>query len=119
MLMKQKLFISKKSKAKPTKCTFNIGNGKIKIVPSYKYLGILFDQHLSFKECAQSSSDSAGIPLSSVISKLQGQAYIVVGYHAFTKLFATSVRHISDYDSAIWSTNNKSGQKVENRAIHF
>ena len=31
-----------------TKCTFNIKNEEIKIVPCYKCLGILFDQHNAY-----------------------------------------------------------------------
>ena len=40
--------------------------------------------------------------LSSIISKLQGLTYSVVGYNTFTKLFATSVMPILDYASVIW-----------------
>ena len=41
-----------------TEFEFNVGNSKLEIVPSYKYLGVIFDAHLNFKECSQALSDA-------------------------------------------------------------
>ena len=32
----------------------------LSIVPSYKYLGIILDDHLNFNDCTQTLSDAAG-----------------------------------------------------------
>ena len=41
----------------------------IENVSKFKYLGVIFDEFLNFKECANVLADSAGRALSAVISK--------------------------------------------------
>ena len=91
---KTKVVHLKKSIAKnKTNCTFNIDDEEIKTVPCYKHLGILFDQHLSFKECAQIICDSVLKVLSSIISKLQGRIYSIIHHNTFTNY----LQHLLDY----------------------
>ena len=50
----------KKQRRTRTKFKFQIGESELSIVPSYKYLGAMFDENLNFKDCEQILADAAG-----------------------------------------------------------
>lgn len=97
-----------------------MGENEIEKVACYKYLGVLFDQHLKFTSCSESLSESAGRALSSIISKLQSFTFCKVNYDSFTKIFMSCVRPILDYGASIWGFNNERlGQRIQDRAVRY
>ena len=88
----------------------------LNFVKSYKYLGVLFDEHLEFKQCEQTLTDSASRALGNIIAKLKGIKNM--GCKTYTKLYENCVLPIMGYGSAIWAYGNTKGsQVVQNRAI--
>ena len=117
---KTKVIHFRKQKKKETNYKFQIGEKEIGKVSCYKYLGVLFDQHLTFKNCAASLSESAGRSLSSIISKFPSLTNSKIDYNSFTKLYTSCVRPILDYGASIWGFNNeKFGQRIQDRAIRY
>ena len=108
-----------RNKRKNKTCfNFKINGSEIEIVNQYQYLGIIFDEHLTFEKCAKALSDSGGRALGSVISKFK--QFKNVGYNTFTKLYDTGVNSIISYGASIWGYGNeKTGQAVQNRAMRY
>ena len=101
-----------------TSFNFKINGSKIEIVDHYQYLGIIFDEYLTFEKCAKALSDSGGRALGSVISKFK--QFKNVGYNTFTKLYDTGVNSIISYGASIWGYDKeKFGQAVQNRAMRY
>ena len=71
-------------------------------MPFYKYLGVIFDEHLSFEQNATVLADAACRALGAVRSKFKNIKSC--GYNTFNTLFNSGVLSISDYSSAIWGT---------------
>ena len=83
-----------------TTCTFSLGNKSLKIVSCYKYLGVIFDEHLSFDQNASVLTDCAGRVLGTIRTKLK---YVKEwGYTTFNTLFKSGVWSIADYSAGIW-----------------
>ena len=119
-ISKTKVIHFRKIRKNETKYKFKIGENEIEKVACYKYLGVLFDQHLTFKNCAESLSESAGRALSSIISKLQQFTFSKVNFESFTKIFTSCVRPILDYGASIWGFNNERiGQRIQDRAVRY
>jgi len=57
----------RKVRKKKTNFQFKLGNENLLIVPKYKYLGVILDENLNFRECSSTLADSAGRALASVI----------------------------------------------------
>ena len=92
-----------------TNFNFQFGNNPLTIESQYKYLGVLFDEFLSFENNASALADAACRALGAIRSKIQ---YIKpCGYKTFNTLFSSGVISISDYSAAIWGT--KSFPKIE------
>ena len=108
-----------RNKRKPvTNFEFKINNYKIELTNNYRYLGIIFDEHLTFELCARTLAESGGRALSSIISKFK--QFKNIGYHTFTKLYDTGVNSIISYGASIWGYgNDKFGQLVQNRAMRY
>ena len=89
-----------------------------KIVSSYKYLGIIFDEHLTFNKCTEILSESAGRALFRVISKFKKLQDCT--FKTFTKLFDTGITPIHDYSAGVWEyTYRKPINDIQNRAIRI
>lgn len=97
---------------------FKLGSEKLLYTNSYKYLGVIFDEHLTFENASSVFADSAGRALGSISSKVKSMKN--VGYGTFTKLYNSGVKPILNYCSGVWGFQNwKSLQKIQNRAIRF
>ena len=97
---------------------FKYGENILSIVPNYKYLGIILDEHLNFNDCTQTLSDAAGRALGGIIAKFKTLKN--VGYDTFTKLFNLGVRPVYEYAAGIWGFYKASAiDKVQNRAIRY
>ena len=80
---------------------FSLGNELIENVSKFKYLGVIFDEFLNFKEYANVLADSAGRALSAVISKCFPFKYTSVGWNSFTKLYDSTVYSIMSYCAGV------------------
>ena len=71
---------------------------------TYTYLGIVFDEHLTFSECIKTHTDAAGRALGGLISecqKLKG-----LGYECYCKLYDSLVVPVQYYEAEIWCIVN-------------
>ena len=65
---------------------FTFGTTVLTYASTYKYLGLILDEHMNFKEGTQVLSDSAGRALGAVLNKVK--ACKDLGYHTFTQLLS-------------------------------
>ncbi len=90
----------------------------LEVVESYKYLGVIFDQYLTFAKATQTLSNAAGRALGGMICKYKTMKEM--GYSTYSKLFSAMVTPVMDYGSAVWG--GKSYDKLDsvtNRAQRF
>ena len=57
--MKSQVVHLRKHRRPHTSCKFHIGEIEIHIVQYYKYLGVIFDEYLNFKQCEETLADAA------------------------------------------------------------
>ena len=79
---------------------FIYGSHKLAIVNEYKYLGVFFDEHLSFSSNADALAASAGRALGLLRYKLKFLKEC--GCSTYTKLFSSCICPILDYCAGIW-----------------
>ena len=103
---KTKIVHFRKTRKKKTNFIFSIGNDRLDIVSSYRYLGVIFGENLMFQQCSENLYASTGQALSSIISKFKTFTYGTAGCKTFTTLYNTGVRSILDYGSEVWSYEN-------------
>ena len=97
---------------------FLFGHLPIYTVQTYTYLGIVFDEHLTFSECIKTRTDAAGRALGGLISKCQKLKGL--GYDSYCKLYDSLVVTVQDYGAEIWSiVNSKTAEKIHERAMRY
>ena len=88
---------------------------KLDYCSTYKYLGVVFDEHLNFKENAVCLAQSGNRALGSVVAKYKKNTFI--GFSTYTKIYNSCVCPIIDYGSAVWGYNMyKEIDKVQQKA---
>ena len=98
--------------------TFKLDGKLIETVKKYKYLGIILDEHLDFKECAKTLCEAGGRALSKIIGKFRN--FKDLNYRTYTNLYNACVWPILNYCSSVWGFKNFGfAEKVQNRAIRF
>ena len=114
--LKSKVIHFRHSSIGKTEFDFKLSGQSIECVDKYKYLGIIFDEHLTFKNTAQLLSDSGGRALGKVLSKMKKLKGF--GYETYTKLYGSYVDPILLYGAGVWGYNNFSVcETIQNRAI--
>ena len=104
--------------SKKSEVVFTLGGSIIETVPRYKYLGVILDEHLTFKECARTLAEAGSRALSKIIGKFKN--FKDFNYRTYTKLYNACVWPIMDYCSSIWGFQNFNfAEKVQNRAIRY
>ena len=87
-------------------------------IGQYKYLDVLFTEHLDLMQMAKIVAQSASRALGLLISKDK-----VVGgmpFECFTQCYGATVQSIIDYSAAVWGTKSMSCiNAVQNRACRF
>ena len=83
---------------------FTLEGSIIETVSWYKYLGVILDKHLTFKECARTLAEAGGRALSKIIGKFKN--FKDFNYRTYTKLYNACVWPIMDYCSSIWGFQN-------------
>ena len=81
---------------------FTFGNSSLETVPVYKYLGVMFDEYLTFDINATVLAGAATRALGAIRSKFKDLKQC--GFKTFNTLFNSGVLTISDYSAAIWAT---------------
>ena len=116
--VKSQIIHFRKRRRTQTSFNFQIGKSELKVVQSYKYLGVIFDEHLNFKLCEKTLADAAGKALGGMIHKLKQIKYTNIGI--FRKLYETCVIPIMDYNCSIWANYVCAyGDKIQLRAQRF
>lgn len=115
---KTKIVHFRPKRFKQTEFQFMFEEEIIETVSTYKYLGIIFDEYLSFDQCAEVLSESGGRALGSVISKFK--KFRDCTFNTFTKLYNTGITPILDYSAGIWGyKDRKVINDTQNRAIRY
>ena len=95
-----------------------MGSENIKVVPKYKYLGVILDEFCTVQECATTLAESPGRGLCAIISRfkqLKG-----CEYKTFYKLYNSSVVSVFSYAAGIWGYNRRGpAQKIYSRALRY
>ena len=105
-------------RAKLTQFVFQYGDKNLEIVNEYKYLGVILDQHLSFKTCSKTLADSGGRALSAVMSKFK--QFKDIGFNTFTRMFESCVAPVLDYGSGVWGfVKANHSDIVQNKAYRY
>ena len=95
---------------------FKYGEDTIEKVAHYKYLGVIFDEFLTFELAADTLSGAAGRAFGKLWSVYKG--FNGLGYESFTKLFEMYVDPILLYCASIWNIKPfKCCVNIQNRAI--
>ena len=72
-------------KSKKRRCfNFTLSGFHPKIVSSYKYLGVIFDEFLNFNLCSETLAESSGRALNGIISKIK--TIKDLGFNTFSTL---------------------------------
>ena len=101
-----------------TSFKFLIGESELDIVSFYRYLGVIFDEYLNFKQCEEILADAAGRALGGVIHKLKQIKYTNICI--FKKLYESCVIPIMDYNCSVWANYHcKYGEKIQLRAQRY
>ena len=101
-----------------TKFNFVCGISSLELVDQYKYLGIVFTEHLDLMQMSKIVAQSASRALGLLI--LKSEALGGMTYECFTKCNDAPVQSIVDYSAAVWGTKSVSPiSAVQNRACRF
>ena len=109
--------LRKKISAK-NKYSFKLENVCLNTVDRYKYLGLFFDEYLTFYSGEKDLCLKDGRAFGACISRFK--ALKDVGFITFTKLYNCMVNPVCDYFSALWGhTSFQESEKLQNRAIVY
>ena len=101
-----------------TDLIFIFGDVTLKVVSSYKYLGMVFHEHIDYNACVDILTSSASRALGSVIAKFK--TFEDVGFDTFNKLYHSMVVPITDYCSSVWGYGIfTKAASIQNRAICY
>ena len=116
---KSQIIHFRRSKQKVTNFVFKYGGQNLEIVKEYKYLGVIFDEHLKFTQCSKTLAESGGRALGAVRSKFK--QYKDIGYKTFTTMYNAGVTPITHYNASVWrfDSKNKNAELVQNKAIRY
>jgi len=97
-----------------SKCT--VGDIELNYASVYKYLGIQFDENLSFLENGKALTDAAGRALGAIIAKYKSNNSMC--FNTYSKLFTSCVCPVSDYGAEVWGYNAlEQADRVQARAL--
>ena len=90
----------------------------LEYVSSYKYLGFLLDDFMTFETGFGCLADSAGRALGSVINKMT--VCNDLGYFTYTQLYNACVSPILNHAAGVWGfKESKVIDTIQNRAIRY
>ena len=83
-----------------TEYNFKCSSSSINLIHQYKYLGVLFTEHLDLMQMAKIVAQSASRALGLLISK--DKVFGGMTFECFTQCYGATVQSIIDYSAAIW-----------------
>ena len=98
---KSKIVHFRNARKKQSEFKFSYGSLPLPYTNTYKYLGLLLDQHLNYNDCIRTLADSESRALGSVISKLKSLKD--VRYKTYSTLYNTQILPILNYCSSVWA----------------
>ena len=108
----------RKNDVDETKHCFKCGPINLKTVSFYKYLGVIFSEHLDYEQNAAVLSKAGGRALGAIIAKYKAQGFM--SYSTYTKLFDSCVTPVLDYSSGVWGFSKYNClEAIQNRAIRI
>ena len=111
-------FRKTRSAKSKSKYSFKLGDMCLNTVERYKYLGLIFDEYLTFDLEVNDLCLKGGRALAACISRFKDLKD--VGFITFTKLYNRMVNPVCDYFSALWGhTSFQELEKLQNRAIRY
>ena len=87
-------------RTKVTDFCFKLNGISLLVTSSYKYLGVILDEHLTFNNCASAFATSGGRALSAVITKCR--AIKNISFKPFYRMYDSCVKSVLTYCSNIW-----------------
>ena len=89
-----------------TEYRFVCGDSNLELISQYKYLGVIFTEHLNFLSMSKMAAQSASRALGLLISK--DKAFSGIPYECFTKCYSATVQATIDYSAPLWGTQSVS-----------
>ncbi|KAK3104741.1 hypothetical protein FSP39_009031 [Pinctada imbricata] len=115
---KSKVVHFRKKQRRRSDHEFSLGGDKLEYASTYKYLGVLFEEFVTFKANAENLAKSGGRALGSIISKIHSNKSI--GFKTYEKLYYSGVAPILDYCSGIWGFSRSLNiESVQHRALRY
>ena len=95
---------------------FQFGIRPLKYATSYKYLGFVFNENMTFSNGSKSLAESAGRALGSIMCKMK--ACPDLGFLTFSKLYDSMVGSILFYAAGVWGfKNSPDSNAIQARAM--
>ena len=117
-LEKTKVVHFRNHQKRRTNTIFHLNGKPLETVSEYKYLGLFFDEFLTFNYAVSILSKSAHRALSGVISKIQNIKDLPI--KVFTKLYESCVLPILSYGSSVWGHDKfYELENVTKRALRY
>ena len=108
----------KSRKQRNNSCEFLLQGTVLSEVQNYKYLGVIFDEHLKYDVACNTLASAARRALGKIIYK--SKAISGLGFNTFTTLYNSMVSPILEYGSEVWGhVNIKCSEKIDNSAIRY
>ena len=108
----------RKKHVKQSTHDFSLQGSRVTYANTYKYLGMLFDAHLSFENGVETLATASGRALGSLINK--HKTLKDMHFNTYTSLYNTGVVPVMDYASEIWGCSTFSKPNViQNRAMRY
>ena len=95
----------RRPRSKQTEVKFALAGNVVEVMAQYKYLGVIMDEHLTYKPATKILANAGGRALGGIISKFKSLKDI--GYDTYTKLFDNCVIPILEYGAGVWAPNEK------------
>ena len=115
---KTKIVHFRKLNVEVTNVNFKYGPDTIELVPQYKYLGCVLNEHLDYTVTSDILAKSGLRALGAVVNKLKTNNFM--SYKVFSKLYKVNVVSIVDYCAGVWGFQNYDGpNRVHNIAQRY
>jgi hypothetical protein len=115
---KTKVLHFRKETVQRSDVVFKCGDHVLEYVDSYKYLGLWFDEHLTFKKAVTVLAKSANRALSALFSKFLSAGGM--SHAVFKQLYESLVEPVLLYGAAIWGLHGHGVvNTIQNKACRF
>ena len=97
---------------------FKLGDNNLQTINEYKYLGLVFNEHLDIGKMATVLANSGNRALGAIMNKFNHLGGL--SYNTYKKLYDMCVAPILDYSAGVWGHKYVSQiESVQNKAMKF